>query len=120
MDPKRILIICRKAPYGNSLAREALDIALTTSVFEQTLALLFMGDGVWQLMPRQDSMGIANKNLGKQLSALPLYDVNDLYIDADALEDRKLTADSLILSTKPLSSKEIGQFIDSFDTVLSF
>ncbi len=73
MDPKRILIICRKAPYGNSLANAALNVALATSVFDQTLALLFMGDGVWQLMPGQDSMGIAHKNLSKQLSALPLY-----------------------------------------------
>jgi len=38
---KRILIICRKAPYGNSLSREALDIALAASVFDQSLALLF-------------------------------------------------------------------------------
>ena len=120
MDPKRILIICRKAPYGNSLAREALDVALATSVFDQTLALLFMGDGVWQLMPGQDSMGIAHKNLSKQLSALPLYDVNDIYIDSEALADRKLTADTLVLPAKPLSTKEIGHFIDSFDTVLSF
>ena len=120
MAPKRILIICRKAPYGNSLSREALDIALATSVFEQTLALLFMGDGVWQLMPGQNSMGIPSKNHSKQLSALPLYDVNDIYIDSEALSVRKLSADSLILPTKPLSIQEIGQFIDSFDTVLSF
>jgi tRNA 2-thiouridine synthesizing protein C len=120
LDPKRILIICRKAPYGNSLAREALDIALATSVFEQTLALLFMGDGVWQLMPGQDSMGIPSKNHSKQLSALPLYDVNDIYIDSEALAHRKLTADALILPTQPLASKDIGHFIDSFDTVLSF
>ena len=120
MDPKRILIICRKAPYGNSLAREALDIALATSVFEQTLALLFMGDGVWQLMSDQDSMGIPSKNHSKQLSALPLYDVNEVYIDSDALVQRHLAADTLILPTKPLTTKEIGQFIDSFDTVLSF
>jgi tRNA 2-thiouridine synthesizing protein C len=120
LDPKRILIVCRKAPYGNSLAREALDIALATSVFDQTLALLFMGDGVWQLMPGQDSMGIPNKNHSKQLSALPLYDVNDIYIDSEALAHRKLDADTLILPAKPLATKDIGQFIDSFDTVLSF
>ena len=120
MDPKRILIVCRKAPYGNSLAREALDIAMATSVFDQTLALLFMGDGVWQLIPGQDSADIPGKNISKPLAALPLYDVSEIYIDSDALAQRQLEADSLILETKPLALKDIGTFIDSFDTVLSF
>ena len=120
MDPKRILIVCRKAPYGNSLAREALDIAMATSVFDQTLALLFMGDGVWQLIPGQDSTEIPSKNISKQLSALPLYDVSEIYVDSDALVQRQLDANSLILETKPLAVKDIGNFIDSFDTVLSF
>lgn len=120
MDPKRILIVCRKAPYGSSLAREALDIALATSVFDQTLALLFMGDGVWQLLPGQDSSDIPSKNLSKQLSALPLYDVSEIYIDSQALAQRQLDADSLVVKTKPLATEDIGHFINRFDTVLSF
>lgn len=120
MDAKRILIVCRKAPYGNSLAREALDVALATSVFEQDLSLLFLDDGVWQLVPEQDSTAINGKNLSKPLSALPLYDVNEIYIDSEALAIRQLSLDGLILPTKPLSKQDIGRFIDGFDSVLSF
>jgi len=120
LDPKRILIVCRKPPYGNSLAREAIDIALATSVFQQTLAVLFLGDGIWQLAPEQDSSAIKTKNHGKQLSVLPLYDIHDIYVDSDALEVRQLSLNSLIVPVKPLQAQEIGLFINSFDTVLSF
>jgi tRNA 2-thiouridine synthesizing protein C len=120
LEPKRILIVCRKAPYGNSLAREALDVALATSVFEQDLSLLFLDDGVWQLVPEQDSSAINSKNLSKPLSALPLYDINEIYIDSEALASRQLSADALVLPTKPLLKRDIGLFIDGFDSVLSF
>lgn len=120
MAPKRILIICRQPPYGSSYAKEALDVALATSVFEQTLALLFLGDGVCQLLGDQDSSAIGSKNISKQLSALPLYDVKEVYVDGHALEQRLISVDSLVLPAKLLDDRKIGDFINSFDTVLSF
>ena len=55
---KKILIHCRKPPYGNSLAREAIDIALATAAFDQALTLLFSEDGVFQLLDQQNSQAI--------------------------------------------------------------
>ena len=52
---KSFLIINRKAPYGSSAARDALDVALTVSVFEQPLKLLFMDDAVLQLLPEHNA-----------------------------------------------------------------
>lgn len=117
---KHILIVCRKAPYGNSLSREAIDIALAASVFEQKLALLFLSDGVWQLKKDQNSEAIAMKNHGKVLSALPLYDINAIYADKHALEDRNLTTSDLLLGTELLAESDIPSFINNFDVVLSF
>jgi tRNA 2-thiouridine synthesizing protein C len=120
LAPKRILVISRQPPYGSSFAKEALDVALAASVFEQSLALLFLGDGVWQLLPSQQPELINSKNLGKQISALSVFGVEDVYIDSAALQQRQLLADSLIIPVKPLATAEIGGFIASFDTVLSF
>lgn len=117
---KRILIICRQAPYANSLAREALDIALATSIFEQDLALLFLSDGVWQLHKKQNSETLSVKNHGKIISALPLYDINDIYIDQQALDQRHLTVDDLLINAIALNNEEISSFINSFDLILNF
>lgn len=117
---KRILIICRQAPYANSLAREALDIALATSIFEQELALLFLSDGVWQLHNKQDSKSLSAKNHGKIISALPLYDINKIYIDQQALDQRQLSADDLLIEATALNNEDISAFIENFDIILNF
>ena len=117
---KRILIICRKAPYGNSLAREALDIALAASVFEQSLAILFLGDGVWQLLKNQNSEAIDAKNHSNLLSAFPLYDINELYVDETAMDERQLTHEQLVLPVNALNQDSIASFVDSYDVILSF
>jgi tRNA 2-thiouridine synthesizing protein C len=117
---KRILIVCRQAPYGNALAREAIDVALATAVFDQNLALLFIGDGVWQLLKNQQSESIAAKSQQKMLAALVLYDIEDIYVDSEALNSRNITADELSITTKNLSSNRIVELLDNADIILNF
>ena len=117
---KRILIICRKPPYGNSLSREAIDLALATAVFDQELAILFVSDGVWQLKKEQNCEQFSSKNHGKALSAFPLYDITALYVEEEALKERMLNNHDLLLPVTALNNLEIQTLIDSFDVVLSF
>lgn len=117
---KSFLLICRHAPYGQTLAREALDVALTAATFDQTVALLFMGDGVQQLVRAQQPSAIAQKALDKQLAALPLYDVESIYVETAALRTRGLTADDLALPVQLLEAAAIAQAIGTHDIVLGF
>lgn len=120
MNTKRYLIICRRPPYGESYAREALDAALATAAFDQPVALLFLGDGVTQLLNAHDSTAIGEKSFEKQLSALPLYDLNTIYADANALQQRGFTASDLSLPAQTLSDTEISTLLKSHDVVLNF
>jgi tRNA 2-thiouridine synthesizing protein C len=120
MNTKRYLIICRRPPYGESYAREALDVALATAAFDQTIAMLFLGDGVTQLLHAHDSAAIGEKSFEKQLSALPLYDINSIYIDANALEQRGFTAADLSLPAQAVSDTEISALLKNHDVVLNF
>ncbi|MFT5578328.1 MAG: tRNA 2-thiouridine synthesizing protein C [Paraglaciecola psychrophila] len=104
---KPILIVCRKAPYRSSLAREAIDIALAAAAFDQPLSLLFSGDGVYQLMKEQNSEAIVSKNLGKVLTALPLYGIDSLYADDSALRLRGLEIEDLLLPVQLLDTQKI-------------
>ena len=117
---KSFLLICRHAPYGQSLAREALDVALTAATFDQQVAMLFMGDGVLQLFKSQQPAAIAQKALDKQLAALPLYDVETIYVEAEALQARGLSPADLALSAQTLQSDDIARQIDAHDIVLGF
>lgn len=120
MNTKRYLIICRRPPYGESYARESLDVALATAAFDQPVALLFLGDGVAQLLNAHDSTELVEKSFEKQLSALPMYDINTIYVDVDALRQRGLTPDDLSLPAQTVSDIEIADLLKQHDIVLSF
>lgn len=117
---KSFLFICRRAPYGNSLAREALDVALTAATFDQTVAMLFTGDGVLQLLAQQNPAAIGQKALDKQLAALPLYDIDTIYVDAAALSARGFEASQLNLPVQLLSAEQMTAQIAAHDVVMGF
>ena len=117
---KKLLIVCRRAPYGDKLARASLDVALAAAAFEQDVHVLFMDDGVWQLLPNQDAGQIHNKSQLKTLQSMPLYDIDCFHVDATALRERQLEAGQLDGNTVLLEEQELAEFLDSFDQVLSF
>jgi tRNA 2-thiouridine synthesizing protein C len=120
MIKKSFLIVCRRPPYGESYAREALDVALAYAAFDQAVALLFLGDGVLQLIAPQQGERIDQKAHDKQLSALPLYDIETLYVDAQALQARSIESADLILPVQALSAAEISALFAVHDVVLGF
>jgi tRNA 2-thiouridine synthesizing protein C len=60
---KKILLVSRHAPYGNSTARESIDIALAAAAYDQDIGILFMDDGVFQLLKNQQSQHVDQKIL---------------------------------------------------------
>ncbi len=117
---KKIAVVCRQPPYGNSLAREALDAAMAAAAFDQQVSLIFVGDGVWQLCRQQQPDAIGQRSFEKQLALLPLYDVDQLYADAEALTQRKLSVDELSLPVRLLDGNAIAALLKQQDVVLSF
>lgn len=117
---KKILFIQHKAPYGNESPAETLDAALVCAAFGQPVSLLFQGDGVWQLMSHQQGQALERKTLLAQLGALPLYDIEHLYVDAASLRERGLQADALGLAAQALEADDIRTLIATHDHVLRF
>ena len=71
-----ISLIARRAPYGSCAARQTLDIAFAAAVFERPLNYIFIGDGVYQLLSKQDPEAIKNKPHGAALETLELYGID--------------------------------------------
>ena len=117
---KSQLIVMRRTPYGNSLARASLDAALAAAVFDQAVTLLFLGEGVLQLLPAQDSTAVGARNVAKLLDSLPLYDIETVYVDATALARFAISSGDLQREVKLLNETEIHQLMSQHDHVMGF
>jgi tRNA 2-thiouridine synthesizing protein C len=123
MIRKKILFISRHAPYGSSIAKEALDALLAASAYEQSLSVLFMDDGIFQLLQHQQAEEINQKNFSSMLNALTLYDINSIYVHTESLTKRKITINELnidIDSVQLIDGTAIGSLLAQQDQLLSF
>lgn len=120
MTSKNILIIIRQAPYSSSLPAAALDLLLTAAAFEQALTLLFMGEGAQHLLSEQHAAGSGMKNISKALPSLELYDLDKVFVEKDALLNRKLQDENLVMPVEVLSLTQIADIIEKADQVFNF
>ncbi len=119
IERKRNLIVVRHSPYGSSLARASVDLALAMGAFEQEFEVLFMGAGILQLVKDQHSEALGSKNVGKTLSSLPMFDKEYVYADAAALTQFGLDEAELVLPVRLLSEQQLAGFLNDCDHVLS-
>lgn len=105
-----LLVIFRSPNYGSSNAREALDLSLASANFT-SVAVLFMADGVTQLLKEQAPSHILQRDHAKTLKLFSLYDVEDVFVSRDDLENIDLKEEELLLKPKLLSNKEIQELV---------
>jgi tRNA 2-thiouridine synthesizing protein C len=117
---KKVMFVNRKAPYGTIYALESLEVVLITATFDQDVSLVFLDDGVYELMKGQDTKAIGIKNHSKAYRALDGYDVEKLYVERESLEARGLSEDQLLVDVEVLSSAQMGELMAEQDVVLSF
>ncbi len=96
MSTKKFMYVNRKAPFGTIYALEALEVVLIGAAFEQDVSLAFIGDGVYQIMKNQDSSDIGMKTFAPTFTALGDYDIKNMYVEKESLEERGLTVDDLM------------------------
>lgn len=92
---KTYLFVFTHASFGHAHGRDGLNMAFLLATYDQKVQLLFLEDGVCQLIPHQQAKLIETKNHLATLQAWSLYDVQHCYACEKALEQRGLTADSL-------------------------
>ncbi len=131
---KQFLYINRKAPYGTVYALESLEVVLIGAAFEQDVRLLFIDDGVFQLTNGQSTDGIEMKNFSPTYRALGDYDVKNIFVDKQSLEERGLTIDDLLPLTYEdedddyaekdsivlVDRSEVPKLMAAADVILSF
>jgi tRNA 2-thiouridine synthesizing protein C len=114
-----ILLVFRHAPYGNALAREGLEAALACGAMGAKTSVLYINEAVWQLFGSQNSNAIDCKNQMAMASALPLYDVDAIWVDEDSLKQRNLTSAD-INAGKIIDRTRVQALLATSKSILSF
>lgn len=115
-----LLVILRHGPHGSSWLREGLDAALVAAAFGRSVSLLFMGEGVTALTRDQRAGALGQKGTSATLEMLEMYDIDTLLVEAEALERFGLTAEALLLPTRPLDGAALAELSSRHRLVLTF
>ena len=109
-----VVYLIRQFP--GELANETVDLMLVSGVFEQPTSVIFMGDGVWQLLGGGSKIEL--KDTTRVLNALPMYDVESLYVSEESLNARGIAIEDIDLPVQAISSSEVTQLLHNHDVVI--
>lgn len=116
---KRYLFVLRKPAHSGAYLQEMLDIILITAAFDQSVSILWLDDGVFQLKNHQQPDVSGMKDTTAMLQSLALYDVTELYTEIESLQEYGLTTNDLGLPVQTLPRQAIGEFMQGFDVVFT-
>lgn len=92
------LLCIQKQFLGIEQAKESLEMVLAAASLEIKVSVLFLEDGVFQLI---------NPALSKLLTAFPLYDIQNIYVVKESLAKRNLLEHRFVLPVTQLSLPEL-------------
>ena len=116
---KSVLVRMSKSPLNGLISGEQLETAMVAAAFEQEVSILFIGDGVFNLLPAKETNEVTGYNIEKMLLALPTFEVNDLFICERSLEQRQIGVSHLPKNAKVITFEDQRRLIKTTDVVLS-
>ncbi|MFK7912633.1 MAG: sulfurtransferase complex subunit TusC [Pseudomonadales bacterium] len=117
-EAQRLLYVLRRSPYDSLRPLETIDAILVAAVFELSVGVLFLEDAVWQLVPPQRSAP-ATKNIAQQLSVLPTYEVESIWVCTESLRQRGLNSSDLVLPVTTVTMEQQQALLNSYPVVLN-
>lgn len=115
---KKYLFVMRRMPHLGCHVQESLDQMLTTAAFDQQVGVLFADDGVLQLKRGQNADAMIMRNSAAMFQVLEMYDIKQLYAEAESLAERGLTADELLLPVQLLARNKLPALINEYDVLI--
>jgi tRNA 2-thiouridine synthesizing protein C len=128
---KKVMVTVRKAPHGSIYVQEALEVMFIFASYDMDLSVVFMDDGVLALRKGQDTQGLGIKGFMASLGALVDWEVTNVYVDRQSLQERNIAEDAIIsigkneatdapIMPKVLDSAEIAKLMTAQHGIVSF
>ncbi|MGR5120961.1 sulfurtransferase complex subunit TusC [Vibrio astriarenae] len=109
-----------QGPHTTSSGREGIDALLAASAYSESIKVMFIGDGVLQLLAGQSTESILSKDYAPMMKLFDLYDIEQVYVCKGSLAERGCSHADLIIDVEHLSADEIRQQITQCHSVLTF
>jgi tRNA 2-thiouridine synthesizing protein C len=116
---KKILFVLRKPPHSGAYSQEMLDVIMTVAAFDQEVSVLLLDNAVFQIKKHQNPARLGLKDTEAMFKALPIYNVQSLYVEKESLQERGLEKDDLDEAVSEIPRNEVGEFFKKFSLVLS-
>ncbi|QBH98222.1 sulfurtransferase complex subunit TusC [Limnobaculum zhutongyuii] len=118
---KKIAFVFTHVPHGSSGGREGLDAVLATSALTEEIGLLFLSDGVFQLLPEQQPDQILMRNYIATFGVLALYNIEQCFVCTDSMFERGIDQDTvLVIDAIRLNQQQMHERLSGYDVVLTF
>lgn len=95
-------------------------MAFALAAFEHKVTLVFMDDGVMQLMRNQNTSDIGVKNFSPAFRAWEDYGVEHIYVEKDSLENRGLASTDLLMEAEIIDAETLGKLIDNHEFIFNY
>ena len=123
MKKYKLAIVFTQPPFGSSTSREGLDALLAASAFcdEDEIAIVFIYDGVFNLIAHQEPTQILQKDHIATFKLLELYELSECFICQDSLEERQLQQAEWILDELHfVERQQIFALLQQAEKILTF
>lgn len=116
---KKFLFVLRKPPFSGVSLQETLDSILTIAAFDQSVSLLLLDDGVFQLKKGQQPERFGMKDTVAVFGALEIYDIHDIRAEVESLQEHGLKPGDLYLPVREIYRKDVAGYMKKFDVILA-
>lgn len=116
----QITFVFSSAPHATSQGREGIDAVLATSALCDDISVLFIGDGVAQLIKGQNTKHIGTKDYAPMLKLFDLYDIENVYVCQQSLQNMGLINAERYIDAQLCSQSEITEIIRTSQKVVHF
>ncbi|MCF6193648.1 MAG: DsrE family protein [Kangiellaceae bacterium] len=102
-------IIIRQTSLNGAKFKESIDLGLVCAAFDHKVNLIFVGDGIYNLISHQSNSGINDKNQLDILKGLEFYEIDSILVEQESLEKVNISQSHLINQAEIKSRIEIKQ-----------
>lgn len=115
-----ITFVFSQPPHVSSSGREGLDALLAASAFSEDIQVVFLGEGVSNLLANQQPSTILGKDYISMFKLFELYDIENVYVCQHSLMRLGLKEAQLVINAQPRSAEKISEVIRNSKKVLTF
>jgi len=116
---KSFLFIIRCTPFS-ATAKEALDAVLVAGAFNQKVSVLFLQEGIYHLLKDQQPELLQARNISASWRALPLYDIDRIYVCEYSLAQRSISEEKWVMPIELLSVEKIQSLMAEQHAIFTY